>query len=448
MSEKKNLVKNILSLGIVQVANYVLPLASIPIIVRIIGPENYGTINYYNSFVAYFMLIINYGFEYSGTRFIAIDKDNEYRRNKHFTKVLFAKITLFIVSVAIFSTSLLLMSKSVGETKVAFYTFLITIGWVLSPNWFFQGMQKLTQVAFFNFLARLLFTVFILLIIREKKDYIWQPLILSISQILVSVISITYAVRKFNIKLVKITPGAVGKLLWEDRLIFFSMLATNLYTDTNIVILGFFETKQHIGYFTAAWKLLFVFLVLLSLPVSQALFPYIAESFSKNIEKGIGQIKKLLPIVIYLSLGMSVILYFLAGLLIHGFYGKQFDATILIFRILTIVPVLSFINTILGLQTMVNLKMDKAYFTIILAGGIFSVIFNFIIVNLYGYIGCAWSWIIAELIIAVAMHRYLKNKGYNLFDAGNFSPFVVFREIKTFIINFRKKQTKYVNEGN
>jgi len=40
MSDKKNLVKNILSLSIVQIANYVLPLASVPIIVRIIGPDS------------------------------------------------------------------------------------------------------------------------------------------------------------------------------------------------------------------------------------------------------------------------------------------------------------------------------------------------------------------------------------------------------------------------
>jgi PST family polysaccharide transporter len=129
----------------------------------------------------------------------------------------------------------------------------------------------------------------------------------------------------------------------------------------------------------------------------------------------------------------------MAGVLIHGFYGRQFDATILIFRILTIVPVLSFINTVLGLQTMINLKMDKAYFAIILSGGIFSVIFNFVIVNLYGYVGCAWSWVIAESIIAIAMHKYLKSKGYNLFEARYFAPSAVLLEVKTFVVNFKKK---------
>jgi len=438
MSDKKHLFKNILSLTVVQLANYVLPLVSVPIIVRIIGPERYGTINYYNSFVLYFMLLINYGFDYSGTRYIAVAKDDVQRRNEHFTKVLYAKIFLFLVSVVVFSVSLWFISKSAAETRVAVYTFLITIAWVFQPNWFFQGMQRLTQVALFNFFTRLIFTVVILIVIRQKQDYMWQPLILSLTQILVSIISLFYAAGRFGLTLLPVKLRSAFQLLWEDRMIFLSMLATNLYTDTNIVILGLFETREHVGYFTAAWKLIFVFLVMLSLPLSQAMFPYIAELMSKDKNRGIEQLKKVLALIIYLSLGMSVMLYFAAGVLIHGFYGNQFNATIIIFRILTIVPVLSFINTVLGLQTMLNLKMDRAYFVIIFLGGVFSVLFNLVMVNIYGYMGCAWSWIVAEFIIAVAMDRYLRSKGYSLFVAKYFNPAAIVLELKSLVLNFRR----------
>lgn len=446
MSDHKHLIKNIFSLGLVQIANYVLPLISIPIIVRIIGPGNFGIINYYSSFVAYFMLLINYGFDYSGTRFIATEGTDLAKRNLHFTKVLYAKAMLFIISAIIFFPALVFVSHSADETKVAVYTFLIAVSWVITPNWFYQGMQKLTQVALFNFLSKLLFNVLIIIVIRQKNYFIWQPLILSLSQILVSVVSLQYAIKHFNIALVKVSYKAVIDLLWDDRMIFFSMLATNLYTDTNIVILGFYESKEHIGYFTAAWKLMFVFLVLLSLPTSQAMFPYIAESFSKNLSKGIEQIRRILPVIIYVSIGFSIVLFLLAGVIIHGFYGRNFDATVLIFRILTIVPVLSFINTVLGLQTMVNLKMDKAYFAIVFSGGLFSVIFNIIIIHFYGYIGCAWSWIIAELIIAIIMNMYLVRKGYKLFTLKYFSPFAIFGEVKTLVANFKRRKTSVITD--
>ncbi len=440
MSESKHLVKNIFSLVIVQVANYVLPLISIPIVVRVIGPDNFGIINYYSAFVAYFMLLINYGFDYSGTRVIAAEPYNIEKRNLHFTKILYAKLMLFLISIILFFISLTFISHSQTETKVAIYTFLIAVSWVITPNWFFQGMQELKKLALFNFLSKLIFNLMIIFLIVKKEHFIWQPLILSLSQIFVSIISLLYAIKKFGINLMKTSFSAVFRLLWIDKMIFFSMLATHLYTDTNIVILGFYETKEHIGYFTAAWRLTFVFLVLLSLPTSQALFPYIAASFSKSIEKGILQIRRILPIIIYASLGFSVVLFFFGGIIIRNFYGEGFQPAVVVFRILTIVPVLSFINTILGLQTMVNLKMDTSYFLILLSGGIFSVIFNIIIVRNYGYVGGAWSWILAEAVIAIVLNHYLKKKGYSMFIWKNFSPRAVIAEVEILVKNFKNRK--------
>lgn len=438
MDHNKRLVKNILSLGVVQVANYVLPLVSIPIIVRIIGPGNFGTINYYNSFIAYFILLINYGFDYSGTRFIATDQDNVLRRNQQFTKILMAKALLFLVSIVVFTISILLISKSHSETTVAIYTFLIVIAWVLSPNWFYQGMQELTSVAIFNLVSKTLFTVLILLMIRKRDDYILQPLILSLTQIAIALVSLLYAIKKFGIVFKRTSIRAVLKLLWDDRMLFFSMLSTNLYTDTNIVVLGLFETREHVGYFTAAWKLIFVFLVVISFPISQALFPYIANSFAKNIQEGLEKIRRVLPLIIYFSLICSAVLYLSSQLLVTGFYGHSFQPAVKIFRILCIVPVLSFINTVLGLQTMVNLKMDRPYFVIIFSGGIFSIVFNIVMLHFYGYTGSAWSWIFAETIIAAMLWYCLRSRNYNPVNPARFNPRVVLQEAKTLVMNIRK----------
>jgi len=434
------LIKNIISVGFVQIANYILPLVSVPIIVRIIGPNNFGVINYFTAFTAYFVLLINYGFDYTGTRYIAVQKDNIFLRNEHFSKILYAKIFLFVVSTILFLSIIFFVAKTSDELKIAFYTFLICISGVLSPNWFYQGMQNLTSIAIFNLCAKLIYTVIILFIVNKKTDYVWQPLALSVTQILIAIVSLILAVRKYDISIVKIKFSVVSKLLWDDKLIFLTMIASNLYTDTNVVILGLYETKENIGYFTAAWKLTFIFLMIISFPLSQALFPYIAEAFSQNVEKGIKQVKRMLPIIIYFTLLCSFIMFFLGDLLIRLFYGPQFIPSVLIFKILMFVPVLSYINTILGLQTMVNLKMDKPYFFIIFLGGVFSVVFNVIIINIYGYKGCAWSWVVTEIIIALVSHFYLKKKDINLFDSSYFSYNSVLNELRLLIKKIYPKQ--------
>ncbi|MDT3401767.1 flippase [Mucilaginibacter terrae] len=438
-NQTKNLFKNILSVGLVQIANYLLPLISIPIIVRIIGPHNFGTINYYVAFTAYFLLFINYGFDYTGTRFLAVDKDNIERRNEHFSKILYAKLFLFLCSALIFFICITFVSKTNDEYRVAVFTFLLAISNVLSPNWFYQGMQDLTKVAIFNLCTKVIYTLAILIIVKHQSDYILQPLALSVTQIIISVISFVLVINKYKIKLQPVKLAAILNLLWIDRLIFFTLLSSNLYTDTNIVILGLYETKENIGYFSAAWKFIFIFLMVISFPISQAFFPYIAESFSKNVTKGIEQVRRVLPMIVYFTILGSVAIYFLADILIISFYGEKFAPAVYVFKVLTLVPVLSYINTMLGLQTMVNLKMDKAYFRIILLGGIFSVVFNLIVIKFYGYKGGAWSWVFTEIVIALIMHFYLKSKGYNLFDIKLYSISNVLEEIKLLVKKFTHK---------
>ncbi len=136
-----NLFKNFFSQCLLQVANNLLPFISIPIIVRIIGPDKYGVINFATVVVSYFIMLINYSFDLTATRAIALNKHDEQARSQIFNEVLIARILLLLVSTAIFSVLLFVMPPLYNEKRVAIFTFLIVISFVLTPTWLYQGMQ-------------------------------------------------------------------------------------------------------------------------------------------------------------------------------------------------------------------------------------------------------------------------------------------------------------------
>jgi PST family polysaccharide transporter len=70
-------VRNFSSLFIVQLLNYLLPIITLPIVVRIIGPEKFGIINYLSSFVGYFVLLIGYSYELSATRIVTANQGDQ-----------------------------------------------------------------------------------------------------------------------------------------------------------------------------------------------------------------------------------------------------------------------------------------------------------------------------------------------------------------------------------
>lgn len=59
---KKNLLKNIFSMVSLKGLEYLLALAILPYLVRVLGVEKYGTIVFMQSIIQYFVIIIDYGF--------------------------------------------------------------------------------------------------------------------------------------------------------------------------------------------------------------------------------------------------------------------------------------------------------------------------------------------------------------------------------------------------
>nr|MBA4167661.1 flippase [Chitinophagaceae bacterium] len=419
---KKGVIKNVFSLGVVQIANYVFPFITVPIVSRIIGPDKLGVINFASAFMAYFTILINFGFDLSATRAIAAQRNNVAERTRIFNEVVSAKLLLFAASVGLFIASLFLFPQLRNEKQVAIYSFLICFSWVITPNWLYQGMQELSRIAVFNLITKILFTAVILFLVRHKEDYVWQPLAISVAQIIVGIFSFWYAIKRYKIKLGFSRIMPVLNLLWSERIIFFSMVVVNLYTTTNIVLLGFLQNTEQVGYYTAGWKLITIIQSLIAIPLSQALFPFIGTAFAQNREKGLNIIRQLFPVVTLITGFASVCLFLFGSMTIKIIYGDKFGPSVAVFRVLAFVPMIISWSNLLGIQTMINLKMDKAFFRITAAGAVASVLLNLLLVTRFGFIGTAWCWLLTELFISACLYIVLARKGVKVIDLSYFSP--------------------------
>ncbi len=438
MSSRHGLFKNILSLGIVQVANLVLPLISIPIISRIIGPDKFGVVNYAATFIGYFTLLIDYGFNFTATRKVSKDPDNRELRNIVFSEVLLAKTFLFFCSIILFIISLYTIEPLTLEKKVAVFTFLTCIASVLTQNWFFQAVQDLSKVAMFNLLSKLLFTILVLVIVHQKSDYIWMPLITSGVAILVALISYYWGINKYKLKLIFIPFNRIFKVLNEEKIIFLSTVVISLYTTTNIVILGLLQTNEQVGYYTAAQKLMLIATGVINMPLAQAFYPYIGKSFGENRDQGIKAVHKMLPLVVFFTGLAGIGMFIFAPLAIRILYGEAFLSSIPIFRILSFIPLIVGLSNIFGIQIMLNLKMDRIFFAITAGGAVLGIVLNILMIKWLGYIGTAWNWILVECYITLSMYIVLKKKNLNLVDWKQFKISEI-RQYYSFIINKIKK---------
>jgi O-antigen/teichoic acid export membrane protein len=416
------LLKNVASLGVVQLVNYVFPLITVPYISRIIGPEGYGIINYATAFVAYFVLLVGYGFDLTATRRIALDPNDLLGRNKVFSEVINARVILLMLSFLLFLLAILFLEPIKKDIRVSLLLFITCLSTILTPQFIYQGLQELSIFAKVNFVKGLISTILVFMIIKNPDDYIWLITINVSVGLLMSIFFLLHAFKKFKLKFNLIAPRDTFILLWNERMIFLSTIVVSLYTTTNTVLLGFFDSIDNVGYFTTSQSFLTIITTVLTVPLATALFPYIGTSFSISREQGLDIVSKILPIVFYIVTFSCLGLWLFSPFLVSFLYGGKFNNSILPLQIMSLLPLIICLSNMFGIQVMLNLGLDRLFFKITAICSILGLTCNVFMSKYWGYIGTAWNIVIIESIVTTVMYISLKRIGVDIFQIQNFYP--------------------------
>jgi polysaccharide transporter, PST family len=407
--EKKRLASNIFSLGALQGVNYILPLLTVPYLVRVLGPEYFGLLAFATATIAYFMLITDYGFNLSATRQISIHRDDKTKVNEIFSSVMMIKTALMLVSIVLMSLLVFSFEMFSQHWQVYFISFGIVIGQVLFPVWLFQGMERMKYITYLNIGAKTFFTICVFIFVQEQADYLMVPLLTALGFIITGVWSLYLVKKEFAVSFSWQPMQTVKFQLAEGWHVFFSNMAISLYTISTTFILGLFTNNTVVGYFAAADKIVQATKGLY-VPVSQAIYPLIGKKIHEDKQVGLAFIKKSTWIV---GIGMFVIswtLFLLAEPIVHLLLGSQYQQSVLLLQIMAFLPFIIALSNIYGIQTMLNLGYKHAFSRILVMAAIIGLGLSFLLVPIYEDLGAAITLLIVEVFVTVVMYFYLKIK--------------------------------------
>jgi len=414
--DHRTVISNTLSLSGLQVANTLLPLITVPYVVRVIGPANYGLIAFAQAFVTYFVLLVNYGFDLSASREIAQVRDDNSKLNEVFWSVLWTKSFLFLVSTLMFAVALTTIPQLRANRQVFMASYLVLVGYVAFPTWLFQGMEKLGMTAILNFIVKLAFTVGIFAFLRDRNQYIVVPLLSSGGQILAGGLAVIYATRKLvpDFKGPKISK-IIGELK-QGWTVFVSTVFINFYTASNTVILGFFAAQEDVGYFTGGLKIVLAIQALVLYPLVQAAYPHIGKLMKEQREKGLAYIKKMSLVIVAVTIPVSVGLLVLAPFIVRIVLGPEFVPSVYVLRILSPFPVVIGLSNVWGIQGVLNLNEDRAFLRTIIVGSVLNLVLNLTLAGPLKEVGTSLSWLFTEIYITTAFFFVMRRSGIELFD--------------------------------
>lgn len=285
------LLENIFSMVTLRAMEYILSFILVPYLLRVLGPAQYGAIAFMQGIIGYFSLCINYGFPLIAPRDIAQAKESDIPRL--FSAYFWAMVLLWLlVSVVFFAgyQLLLLVYPVTLDLPLFFAVYTSVIGLVIFPIWYFQGTQQMRYITILNLSGRMVTMLLLFLLVRSPDDYVMAAFLMSCTPLFAGLLSWKV--------IHDISPDILRKPVWKDMQaayreggqIFISSLAVNLYTTSDIVILGVLTNDTIVGYYSGADKLIGCIKQAVA-AVNAAVYPYISKVMQESIERGLHFLK-------------------------------------------------------------------------------------------------------------------------------------------------------------
>ena len=279
--ELHQLKSNFLSLTVLQAANYILPLLTLPYLVKTLGVEYFGLLTFATAIIAYFGILTDYGFNSTATKEISIYRDNREKLIEIFSSVLSIKLLLLLLSFSLLTLLVFSFQKFTTHWEIYLLTFGSVIGQTLFPVWFFQGMEKMRYITYINLVSKSISVIAIFVFIQEKSDIYLVPIFLSLGSVVSGLLSLYLIYSKFNIPFKFQKIETLKFYLIDGWHVFLARYYVSLYTTTNLLLLGFMTNNIIVGYYAIAEKIVLAIGGLFD-PLNQTLYPYLARKFKEN----------------------------------------------------------------------------------------------------------------------------------------------------------------------
>ncbi len=407
--ERRKLFQNVTHLFFFQAINCILPLITIPYILRVVGPEKFGILSFGQAVNQFFVMIAEYGFNITGTQRLSQERDSHIRCNEIFSEILFAKLFLLFICLIILVAAFLLFEEVRIYSTVYFLYFMMIPAYILYSNWFFMGMEEMHYLHYPNVISKMCYAALIFIFLKNESDYTDVPLFFGSTLIVGGIIAMAIIRFRFHIRISIPALSSIWRSLSNGWSIFVSTFSISLYRQSNTFILGLVASKEVVGYYSAGEKIIKALQSVFA-PVIQAFYPFISRKRKQSGKSSWIAIKVLMKWMGLSAALMSLILFVFAEQLGMLFMGEQFLPSIPVFKIATFVIFLGVMNYILGIIFMTNFQMKDNFAQGVVITGICNIPLCYLLSIRFQEIGAAISFLGAEMLLMVLLLLFIGTK--------------------------------------
>lgn len=392
-----------------QIANYIVPLLTLPYLARVLKVEGFGQVELAAAATNYAIFITDWGCSLTGTQAISQLRDDPRAINRVVWAIITAKAMLALLTVTSLIAGALLFVPNPAIRVILYVSAINVFGAVLSVDWALRGVEKFSSFAASSIIGKMFGVVLVFILVQHEGQAPQAVLAGALGGVLGAAITLYIAFRSGLLLWPIVSIKAALAQLREGSHVFLSLSATTLYTNSIALVLGTFSSAAAVGLYSGANKIRSAAQNVLS-PISMVAYSKLSYLATNDREKGRALSIRLLKIQGSIGFLISLTLFVTAPWLIHLFLGAGYERAVLVLRILAPLVFVIGMGSALGVMTMLPFGLKREFTWCVSSGTTIGLILSVPLAILAGAPGVAVSVVCAETLVTASMIVVLHRK--------------------------------------
>ena len=295
--------ENYFFMTILQILNMCFYILIYPFLIRTIGVEGYGLYAYAASIVLLFITFLNFGFDLPAAKRVAEHADDKVYLQELVSTVFFSKIALGVLAAAVFAVLLYVFPIMCDNRLVFSIVYIQTFTFILFPQWYYQGLQKMKIVTLIQLSYRLLSLPVIFLMLKTEDDVWLFSLIVSLSSLFGGITSVWMIRYQDGLVMHWVSLDKI-KQAYKESIPFFLSNVTGVVKEQGIVVLiGSFLGMKDVAIYDLAYKIIIIPRTLFS-KLNDAFYPKLLVNRKRSSIVQILKVEFLIGLLIILGVAL------------------------------------------------------------------------------------------------------------------------------------------------
>lgn len=414
----KSIFKNVVSKLLLNIFNIIVPILIGPYVLRTLGPDINGQINYSQAIFGYFFIFASFGVYQYGLREISKVRDDKNKLESVFTSLfVLTVISNIIVSVVY----IIFIYYQYSNTNIGSICLILTSSFLFNifyVEWVNEALENFSFITIKTIIIRLIYVITLLIFVKTSNNLKEYLILLVLSTGLNNIVSYIYIRKKVKFNFKKLN---IKKHIKPMILIVILSNANVLYTQIDKIFLGNYVSNESVAFYTMAQNItsivntLLLSIVYVSIP---KLTNYVSE---KKNEEYISLLDKASRGYLMFLCPALMGMLLLSKQIVLIYAGAEYILATPIVVMFSLYTISIGYEVILSNQILYIYNKEKIQVKIVFLCGFINVLFKIIIIKASALTGvnAIVSTMIANILVVAMEYIYIKrniNINYKLFS--------------------------------